>query len=404
MIEDLISKIESDGTVELAYLLIGSIIMFLIQKVIYYAKLKARRTILSKKIKKYREYAKKTNVLSLENGDPEFAKSNLIVREASHFGRAKCLYINMPHAHLQELKRREEELQISNDKRSLFQKDQSFDGSANFQDIQQKTGINNLTYLINKHREIVAQKFLASSDGLRFNGEKYGIYDIRFTRFGENENPGAEINLFKTDYFTHRVFRSIYHELVSQGHVIKNATADNFLNYNAFLTSFGINTILICDGENGKEIVLSKRSKRVHGGKSRYHISMNEGLSSTDKDAFGNVDIELCFKRGLLEEIGIDNNIYRLANRTSFYDFFLEKTNFEVGLTSMIEIDVPFHSNIEPLIARDKAYETDSFKAIPMKAKILKKFTAEHEFVPHGLYTLNQVLLREGISLMSIDQ
>src|SRR3546814_3492177 len=80
-------------------------------------------------------------------------------------------------------------------------------------------------------------------------------------------------------------------------------------------------------------------SGRVHG-KPLFHITMNEGLSQTDKDAYGKVDLELCFKRGLLEELGIHERLYRLAVRGSFYDFFLEKTNLEIGLSSVLEMDL----------------------------------------------------------------
>src|SRR3546814_1870934 len=65
----------------------------------------------------------------------------------------------------------------------------------------------------------------------------------------------------------------------------------------------------------------------------------------------------LCFKRGLLEELGIHERLYRLAVRGSFYDFFLEKNNFEIGLSSVLEMELNFGKDIEPLIGRDKALE-----------------------------------------------
>src|SRR3546814_8369970 len=86
---------------------------------------------------------------------------------------------------------------------------------------------------------------------------------------------------------------------------------------------------------------------------------MNEGLSQTDKDAYGKVDLELCFKRGLLEELGIHERLYRLAVRGSFYDFFLEKNNFEIGLSSVLEMELNFGKDIETLIGRDKALRSE---------------------------------------------
>jgi len=230
-----------------------------------------------------------------------------------------------------------------------------------------------------------------------FNAKKFGIFNLNFTRFGENEKPGAEIDLFETDYFTHRVFRSIYHELKENNHEICNVNAHNFLQYRPFFTSFGINTLLITEGDNSKEIILSKRSTKVNTKESMYHITMNEGLSTTDKDPFDKIDLELCFKRGLLEELGITEKLYNFSVRGSFYDFFLEFNNFEIGLTSVLEMEVNFEKDIQPLVARDKVLESSHFVSIPMKYKEINKFVTENKFIPHGRYVLERVLLRENI-------
>jgi hypothetical protein len=70
---------------------------------------------------------------------------------------------------------------------------------------------------------------------------------LNLLAFGDDEDPGVELDLFKTDYFTHRVFRSIFHELKSKNHKISSAGLSDFLSYKPFLTSFGINTLLICE-------------------------------------------------------------------------------------------------------------------------------------------------------------
>ena len=45
--------------------------------------------------------------------------------------------------------------------------------------------------------------------------------------------------LFETDYFTHRLFRSIYHELKENNHKIINVDSHNYLQYKPFFTSKG---------------------------------------------------------------------------------------------------------------------------------------------------------------------
>lgn len=399
MLQSMLDRITNEATSELFFLLAGSVILFFIQQT-YSAVRKAlfRRRVRSE-ILAYRKRKDAINVVDLATGAPEFEKRNIFSREVSRFGSQRCLYINMPKNLREKLRAKEKALGYMDSQFTEFHGDASFDGGKTYEDLVEITGIEELPELIEKHRTMVGQRFLEAADGMMFNGEKYGVFNLRFTRFGEEENPGVEIDLFKTDYFTHRVFRSIYHELKERGHEIAFANSDTFLKYRPFFTSFGVNCLLVCDGGNGKEMVLSKRSARVAGGKSRYHITMNEGLSRTDKDPFGRVDIELCFKRGLLEELGIGENIYQLAVNSAFYDFFLEKNNFEIGVSSVFELELDFEKDIAPLIARDKQLEVDSFVALPMRPKVINRFVKEHDFVPHGLYVFERVLLRKGLQV-----
>ena len=397
MLDSLFGAVARDGFTELFFLLSGSLILFLLQRIYVWGKeAKFRRKVRSE-IESYKKRKDSINVVDLANGDPEFEKKHILAREVSIFGKHRSLYFDMPDDLKEKIISREREAGYVDSQLTRFHPDTSFDDGSDFKDIADITGIQALPDLIAKHKVIVGRKFLDSGDGLIFNGDKYGVFNLRFTRFGEDENPGVEIDFFRTDYFTHRIFRSIYHELKDAGHPIAAAGMADFLQYRPFLTSFGINTVLICKGERGREIVLSKRSGRVHGDVPKYHITMNEGLSQTDRDPFGKVDLELCFKRGLLEEIGVHEKLYQLAVKGAFYDFFLEKKNFEIGLSSVFELELNFAKDIEPLIARDKHLEIDSFLTMPLNAKAIKQFVHENDFVPHGLYVLERVLLRENI-------
>ncbi len=402
MLETLISRITNNAFSEFFFLLSGSLLLLVLQRIYKTASKWIYRRRIKAEIRKYKQRKDAINVVDLANGDPEFEKKHIFSREVSIFGTPRSLYAGMP-GHLREqLAIREREAGYADSQLTRFHPDTSFNGGSDFQDIAVLTGISDLPERIEKHKEIVGRKFLDSRDGLIFNGDKYGIFNLRFTRFGEAENPGAEIDFFRTDYFTHRVFRSIYHELKAQGHPIASAGVSDYQRYTPFFTSFGINALLICESDKGKAIVLSKRSTRVHGGKPLYHITMNEGLSQTDRDPFGRFDLELCFRRGLLEELGINEKLYQFAVKGAFYDFFLEKNNFEIGLSSVFELDLNYEKDIEPLIARDKHLETDSFITLPLKPKAIAAFIREHEFVPHGLYVLERVLLRENIVIADL--
>jgi len=412
MIDIFLNKLENDGWAELFFLVAGSLLLYCFQRIRGGIRRSRARKQLRANLQAYRERKAVINVVDIANGDPDFAKSNIFLREVSNLGRPKGLFIDMPDEPYSQLLAKERAAGYSERQLTRFHPNESFSGASGsdcesvFSELAHSTGIPDLAQRIGTHRTLVARQLLDRSHGLLFNGRKYGVFDFRHMRFGPDEEPGIEMDLFQTDYFTHRVFRSIYHELGREGHEICRLQAwhDDFFKYRPFFTSFGINALLICEGPESKEIVLSKRSARVHGGKSRYHVTMNEGLSQTDKDAFGRVDLELCFKRGLLEELGIDNNRYNMALRTAFYDFFLDKANLEIGLSAVFETDVNFTTVIESLPARDKSYESDGFVPIPLRAKPICDFISRNEFVPHGLYVLEHVLMRNGVLINKIGQ
>jgi len=397
LIDKILNKLQIEAPTEIIFLLVGSALLFLIQTTYRYIRKKIARLKLKNELKLLRKKQQEIKVIDLANGDPDFSNENLFVRISDLFGKKKSLFIDMHENHKKIIEEHEIKKGFKEKQKSIFHSDMSFDGSSNFTDLATLTKIENLTELIEKHRLIIGEKFINSKDGMLFNAKKFGIFNLNFTRFGENEKPGAEIDLFETDYFTHRVFRSIYHELKEKNHEICSVNAHNFLKYRPFFTSFGINTLLITEGDKGKEIILSKRSTKINTKESMYHITMNEGLLTTDKDPFDKIDLELCFKRGLLEELGITEKLYNLSVRGSFYDFFLEFNNFEIGLTSVLEMELNFEKDIKPLVARDKVLESSNFTSIPLKQKEITNFVKNNKFIPHGQYVLERVLLRENI-------
>jgi hypothetical protein len=399
LLDKILDKLLGDAPTEIIFLLVGSSLLYILQQIYKKLQKNLSQNRLKRELTILKRKQKDIKVIDLANGDPDFANENIFVRTVNLFGKSKSLYIDLHSTHKEKLTLIESKKGFIHKQKSIFHKDESFDGSSCFKDLENITGIKNLRSLIEKHRLIVGSKFIEAKEGMLFNSKKFGIYNLSFTRFGEQEKPGAEIDLFETDYFTHRVFRSIFHDLKDQNHEIINVNAQNFLKYKPFFTSFGINTVLITEGDKGKEIILSKRSTKVNTKESMYHITMNEGLSITDKDPFDKVDLELCFKRGLLEELGITEKLYALSVRGSFYDFFLEFNNFEIGLSSVLEMEINFEKDIKPLVARDKALESSHFISIPLKQKEIQKFVKNNKFIPHGLYVLERILLRENVHI-----
>ncbi|MCM3763924.1 hypothetical protein [Neobacillus niacini] len=175
-----------------------------------------------------------------------------------------------------------------------------------------------------------------------FNGKSYGVYRIQRKRNADHDEDACiRLDLFETDYFTHLVFRSIYKELKDAGHQISKIEKMEELHvYTPFLTSFGINNFIIIDTPTGNEIVFAKRFKYLCTSNSEglWHVTMNEGLTITDKKG-RDVSLIKCLHRGLREELGIKEEHHKYINDERFMDLFLETTRFEIGLKSFIRMD-----------------------------------------------------------------
>src|SRR3546814_12426171 len=102
----------------------------------------------------YKERKRAINVTDLANGDPEFSKNNIFVREVSIFGLGKRLYIDMRADHKVQLHAREKDTGYTDKQLTQFHADTSFDGTAWFADLAEITKIPNLAALRSEERPV----------------------------------------------------------------------------------------------------------------------------------------------------------------------------------------------------------------------------------------------------------
>lgn len=328
------------------------------------------------------------NILSLDHADPHYELQDISVKDTG-----KNLYIGFPSELLDEIR----ELDPNFDIRSSV----SFDQETDFRNLEDLTGIAGLAQMIQMHKIQVAREFiqLIGEGRTLFNGTKYGVYRIKPGRTSdEKENSSLRIELFKTDYFTHRVFRSIYKELVNQNHPIGEVRKFEELHkYYPFLTSFGMNTFVLLDNGDDIEIIFAKRSKYIskQESESLWHVTMNEGLTGTDKDG-KDVSLIKCLHRGLQEELGIRVEHHRFIEEEYFMDLFLEKESFEIGITSYVKLNMDLNQIKQLYIgAQDAELETDALEAVDLSSKKIKKFLENNKLTPAAEYTLNMLLARQ---------
>jgi hypothetical protein len=286
----------------------------------------------------------------------------------------------------------------------MFRDDLSFNGKNDFQDLIQQTGITNLIDLIEKHRYIIANEFLNKQNGFHFNGEKFGVFNLStFNSVGKDERASISLSVFNTDYFTHRVFGSIYGELAQLNHPITRGELEDINRYNCFNTSFGVNTLVVVDSPEGEKALLCERA--VHSSnttkKGLFHVTVNEGLSQTDWDPYyKSIDLKECLERGIYEELGLtQEDLNEFQANICFYDVFLERNRFELGITSSIKLNTTFEEGIFNLVAKDKVLEIASIKPILIDKTHLNQFINDHDFIPHGLYALKMFAARRRIHL-----
>lgn len=192
---------------------------------------------------------------------------------------------------------------------------------------------------INKARLKIAEGFVHRTDGLYFNGMKYGVaYSDGFSRTCDDvEKPLLTLKLFPTDHFTHRVVSLACDNL----NIPSSELTLNHLNHNLnwIRTSIGISIIVILKSTN--QIIMTHRSANASftEGKSWIYVSATETVTETDYDRYTQkIDFVLCIKRALLEELGITADKYS-DDSIKFYDMFFERHFFQDGVVASIELN-----------------------------------------------------------------
>ena len=387
--EHLVKIFKETYVSQIMWMILGALLIKMYQLV----KIKTLRVIKKNRIKKQSITFNYESIISLDHGDPYYYSSNLITQKSD-----KELYISIPDGILERIREYDPEFETRHSR--------SFNGTSSFKELQDITGIVDLEALIDKHTDIVANEFLKiiKAGRLIFNGEKFGVKRIVRGRKNADEEAALRIEFYKTDYFTHKVFRSIYRELKETNHEIRKVSdISQLAPYYPFLTSFGMNALLIIDNCGVEEVVLAERSKYMSnmGDKSLWHVTMNEGLSITDIQE-NRIDLYKCVNRGLKEELGIREKYMEEITSKVFQDLFINLDDFEIGVTAIIKTEMQYE-NIEDLykIAKDAELETNQLMSIKTTRKDVKKFLESNKGYTTKAcnYALNMYLARQDTFL-----
>lgn len=205
--------------------------------------------------------------------------------------------------------------------------------------------VSNIRFFI----KVVENKTKEKGNTFNFIADQYGIYAAE-----ENEKRGCLIlYVYKTNYFTFRVMNSLYEKTPILHTIAKRMclNQDNkafrkegFRLLFPFFASLGTNIIIeLLSQEKGRGFLIQKRNDKVFGSTSKYHISVNETFSFTDK--VGNrPDIPECVRRGIEEELGLDLEEEwkddKRHKRISYMDIFLNPDRGNLGLSIIYKTDI----------------------------------------------------------------
>lgn len=161
-----------------------------------------------------------------------------------------------------------------------------------------------------------------------FNGRKFGVAMVQRTRTPENERHRIIIQTYETDYLTSLFAKRLYWRLSADG--FRLHPSGSLAGISGLIASIGMDALLFFRGEDGPRILIARRSHNVAnaaGTGGRLHVSMNEGVSASDRYAT-EFDARATIYRGLKEELHIDRHE---ISHVEIYEPFVELTNLELG-------------------------------------------------------------------------
>lgn len=228
-----------------------------------------------------------------------------------------------------------------------------------------------------------------------FNGKKFGVTQIQRSRTAESEDHLLSVIVYTTDYYSSQFAKRLYRRLRADAR-IKPFLSGSLSPYAGLLRSFGFDLVLFAGQEGTPHIVLTRRSANVANAdetKGYWHVSMNEGLSASDRY---NQEFSAAptVYRGFFEELGL--NRADLV-RVELFEPFIELRNFEPAIIGAAYTPLSAAEVISRAKeASDTLLEHDGFMAIPATADAVTAFLESGAPKTNVLeFCLRSVLQRE---------
>lgn len=261
---------------------------------------------------------------------------------------------------------------------------------------------------IERSRKKIFHQFRNKENGCYFNNKKYGVESLN--PFGrtrdEREIPKLELQMFVTDYFTHRVMKDVCKSLIADGDRYLSKIDYTAIGVNKiFFTSLGINLLLLEDSlRDDYSMLITSRSTNAAETYQKHNFSMSviEGVSISDYDNYQHkIRLTLAVERGLIEELNVKGDLLQL-NTLKFYDLFVNRDNLEIGISCTIDLkrEYGIKENVLKLRGKDEDLEISDKRAIPVSE--LEAFISNNQnsILPQAMYVLCSFMENRGVFML----
>lgn len=359
-----------------------------------FVKQKYKNYKFKKKMEKNKVEFSHKNVCSLAHGDPYYSEKQMRLLEPNkefHFCMPPEIY-NKILAVNEQFDNAEIEKEVYFEIKSYDEFVETFSRCIGYEDKVY------LSQLIEDKKKEIAETFYQKIEAGSpfFIGTMYGIKRINASREGKDENAGLKVESFESDYYTHRVMAAVFQELNSKGQLKLPNSLEGLNKVYPFLTSMGLNILLVLEEEGKESVILVERSSRLFNMiEKKWHVSMNEAISITDLDQdSNNISLEKCTKRGLREELAIPAHNVSCVRYT---DVCYLTNLMEVGIIGYAMLEDISFSRIEELYgtAKDSVLESTSITKVELSRKSIKKFLEKNKMTDICQYSLQMLLARK---------
>lgn len=339
------------------------------------------------------------HVQRITGGDPYYEEGNTL-----SVGFTGHEFYLMPPADI--LSKSNSSLQVWCEENGFVSNDSVFGMSLD--EFTREIPIPDLIARIEQSRKKIFLQFYNKENGCYFNNKKYGVEDINpFSRTrDEREIPKLELQMYVTDYFTHRVMKDVCKTLISEGNRYLREIDYTTISVNKiFFTSLGINLLLLEDSlrDNHSTLITSRSTNSAETYKKHnYSLSVIEGVSVSDYDTYQRkIRLTLAVERGLIEELNVNGELLQL-NSLKFYDLFINTDNLEIGIFCTIELKKEYGiiDNILDLRGKDEELEISDKKAVPISELDTFIWNNQDRILPQAMYALCSFMANRGVLII----